>query len=173
MDKKKSKSPTISAAIRSACKDNFGVLDTSFLCQSVSIINMHSPVAVKDTDSLATAIGLLKSKSIGCVVVLDKNENLSGIFTERDCFLKVLGNRLDFENTPVSQYMSKEPATGKPDDTIAYALNLMSQGGFRHLPITDASGMPVGIISIRDVIDYIVDSFTKDLLAFETLETNV
>jgi len=162
---------TISAAIRNACKDNFGVLDSSFLCQSLSIINMHEPVAVYETDPLSKAIELLKRKNFGCVIVQDKNDNICGIFTERDCFLKLLGKEINFDETPVSGYMTKNPETGKPDDTIAYALNLMSQGGFRHLPITDGSGMAVGIISIRDVIDYIVESYTNDLLAFETIDS--
>ena len=47
--------------------------------------------------------------------------------------------------------------------SVAYALSLMSEGGFRHIPIVDEGGKPVAIISVRDIIDYIVRTMDKDL----------
>lgn len=160
----------INAAIRNACKNSFGVLDTNFLCQSLGIFNLKSPVYVRSGDSLHKVISLLKEKKIGCVLVLDNNDKLKGIFSERDCVLKIFGTDIDLKTAPVDDFMTKDPVTATPDITIAYALNLMSQGGFRHLPVVDETGMAVSMVSSKDVIDHIVDSFTNDLLDFQTFE---
>jgi CBS domain-containing protein len=63
--------------------------------------------------------------------------------------------------------MTKEPMTVTPEVTLAYALNLMSQGGFRHLPVVDDAGRPSGVLSVKDVIDLIVSQFVEDALALE------
>lgn len=157
----------ISAAIKIACKSNFGVLDSNFLCQSLGILSQNHPVTVSEEDTLWAVMTVLKNNKIGCVVVFDKQNKLSGIFSERDCITKIFGNEIDLKTTKVSEYMTKDPVTATPDVTIAYALNLMSQGGFRHLPVVDESGMPVSMISAKDIIDNIVESFTKDLLDFQ------
>lgn len=158
----------LNAAIRYACQVKFGVLDSGFLCESVSILAPAVPRCVNDKDSVAKVMRHLKSNRIGCVLVTDAQGLLKGIFSERDCILKAFDSGLDLETTPVSQLMTADPVTQPPDATLAYALNLMSQGGFRHLPIVDEDGMPVGIVSVKDVMDYIVKSFTDDLLAFPT-----
>ena len=49
-------------------------------------------------------------------------------------------------------------------DPIVYALNKMSVGGFRHVPLVDEERRPVGIISVKDIVDYIVDFFPNDVL---------
>ena len=167
MDKKRNDA-SISAAIRNACQTNFGVLDSSFLCQSLGILKLANPVTVGENDSLHYVISILKDQKVACVIVLNKAESLKGIFTERDCVTKICGNEIDLKKTPVSEYMTKDPVTATPEFTIAYALNLMSLGGFRHLPLVDGNGMPIGVVSIKDVMDHIVESFTNDLLGFET-----
>ncbi len=166
MDQKKNNSE-ISAAIKIACKTSFGVLDSAFLCQSLGVLSLNDAVTVQETDTLYDVIGILQNNKIGCVIVLDSKQTISGIFSERDCVLKILPNEIDFKKVNVSEYMTKEPVTATPEVTIAYALNLMSQGGFRHLPVVDETNMPVSMISAKDVIDYIVESFTKDLLEFQ------
>lgn len=158
----------ISAAIRLACKSSFGVLDSNFLCQSLGILKLQEPISVEENDSVRTVIGVLQKNKIGCVTVLGSKGELKGIFTERDCVLKVFDSGFDPDDTSVAQVMTADPVTATPDVTIAYALNLMSQGGFRHLPIVDESNITIGMVSVKDVIDHIVDSFTADLLQFET-----
>lgn len=166
MDQKKP-NEDISAAIKIACKTSFGVLDSSFLCQSLGVLSLHDAVKVSENDSLHDVIDVLKNNKIGCVVVVNSAQLICGIFSERDCVLKVFGNDINLKTTKVSEYMTKDPVTATPDMTIAYALNLMSQGGFRHLPVVDDTNMPVSMISAKDVIDYIVESFTNDLLDFQ------
>lgn len=158
----------ISAAIRNACRHNFGVLDSNFLCQSVGTLNLSDAVTVSETEKVARVVEKLKDNRIGCAVVQNAEEKLIGIFTERDFLFKVFNSGVDLEKASVAEYMTREPVAVAPDVTIAYALNLMSHGGFRHLPIVDSSFTAVSVISIKDVVDHIVETFTRDLLDFET-----
>ena len=86
---------------------------------------------------------------------------LIGIITERDLLLKLDQAELD---APIGRLMTSDPEVLTPDDPIVYALNKMSVGGFRHIPLVDSERRPVGIVSVKDIIDYIVDFFPNDVL---------
>ena len=167
-DSKRKKDHEISAAIRYACKRNFGVLDSNFMCQSLSILSITAPICVHSTDSVISVINTLRANKGGCVLVLDSSDKLVGIFSERDCVLKIIGQNIDLQKVQIAEYMTKDPVCQPPDCTIAYALNLMSQGGFRNLPVVNDEGTILGVVSTKDVVDYIVTSFTEDLLTFNT-----
>lgn len=158
----------INLAIRNACQQKFGVLDSSFLCQSIGILHLKSPLSVKQDASIAEVVNILKHNKVGCILVVDADAKLIGIFSERDCVLKVIGMNIDFNKTPISTVMTPNPVSQGTDCTIAYALNLMSHGGFRHLPVVDDDNHPVSMLSIKDIIDHIVTAFTQDLLGFST-----
>ncbi len=158
-------------AIKNFCKTQFGVLDSNFLCQSISSLNPKTPITVSPETTLDKVIEKLQSCKIGGVLVVDQSKKLIGVFTERDCVQKVLGRGIDMSVTPVSAYMTKDPVAQTPDTTTAYALNLMSHGGFRHLPIVDQDNVPIGIISVKDVLDHIVESFFNDLIDFKEIDT--
>lgn len=157
----------VNAAIKLACKTSFGVLDSNFLCQSLGILDFKNPIFVKPQDKLIKAVSALKENKIGAVLVVDEQDKLCGIFSERDCILKVLGNSIDFNQALVSEYMTSSPTSATPDVTIAYALNLMSLGGFRHLPIVTEDNTTIAVVSIKDIVDHLVESFTSDLMQFE------
>jgi len=65
---------------------------------------------------------------------------------------------------PIESVMTKDPVCERPETTVAYALNLMSHGGFRHLPIVDQDMMPIGILSVKDVVDYLVGKMMEGLV---------
>jgi CBS domain-containing protein len=117
---------------------------------------MRDPLVVSAGDSVAYCVDLLAEHKTGSVLVVDDDEHLVGIFTERDCVIKVLRGSPEVLKQPVRELMTKEPVSERPDTTIAFALNLMSHGGFRNLPIVDEAGHPVGVLSVKDVIDYLV-----------------
>src|SRR6266576_4094752 len=80
---------------------------------------------------------------------------LVGIVTQGDCAIKVLLPGLDAKQTPVSQVMTGNPVTVKPDDPLQGCMAMMAARGFRHLPVLDA-GKVVGVISIGDVVKDII-----------------
>ena len=157
----------VNEAIQLACDRSFGVLDSGFMCQSISIVNPPAPLCVGEDTSVSDVLAILRRERVGCVLVTDQSGKLVGIFSERDCILKVTENFTAVIKEPVSAIMTRDPVTQTPDATIAFALNLMSQGGFRHIPIVDSEGVPTGLISVKDVVDYMVGRFVDDILSLD------
>jgi CBS domain-containing protein len=100
---------------------------------------------------------------VGCVMVVEDG-HLIGIFTERDVLTRVAGEPIDLDRRTVGELMTLDPETLTLDDDIAYALNKMSIGGFRHVPLVDCDGRPTGLISMRHIVDYIVDLFPRAVM---------
>ena len=65
--------------------------------------------------------------------------------------------------------MTANPESLRMTDSIAYALNKMSVGGYRHIPLVDNASAPVGVISVKDIINYIVRFFPKSIMNLPTL----
>ncbi len=106
----------------------------------------------------ADALEAMKKYRVGCVLVFDHGR-LAGIFTERDLLTKLDPEHPDIQNVKLGEVMTHDPALLLEEDTIAYALNRMSVGGFRHVPVLRADH-PIGVISIRDVLHYITSKIT-------------
>lgn len=168
MDEKKTlmDSGEIESALGRGCNRQFGALDQRYLCQSIGTLNPPEPLTVTSTTTLDKVLGILQHHKIGCVVVVDESGKLTGIFSERDWILKVAELKTDIHSIPVSEVMTPEPVSEAMETTIAFALSLMSQGGFRHLPIVDDDNTPVGIISVKDVVDHMVTTCLQELLEF-------
>ena len=162
----------ISGAIKLMCHTNVGALDKAFLCQSIGVLNTPSAIVVHESASLDEVLLLLQEKKRGCVGVVDAKGVIIGIFSERDFVVKVARDFANLKTHAISDFMTKDPVTQPPDCTIAFALNLMSQGGFRNLPVVDQHGAPLAIVSVKDVVDYLVESFTSALLDFPVDDNN-
>lgn len=157
----------INKAIQLVCRRSIGVLDTNFLCQSIGILNPPTPLTVREDSSIRDALAVLREARAGCLLVLSAKGSLVGIFSERDCLLKVVPQFEQMVDRGISEVMTREPVTQSIDGTIGFALTLMSEGGFRHIPIVDESGVPTGLLSVKEVMDYIVAKFIDDALAFD------
>ena len=142
---------------------NFGVLDNLFLPRSLGSQNQKPPLTVHESTSIQEALALLREHKIGCLVLLNDEDKIAGIFTERDVVLKVSVCDMSLPETAVSTVMTLNPHTEKMTTSMAFALNMMSQGGYRHIPIVDDDGYPVGVVSVKDIVDYIVEQLNKDL----------
>src|SRR5258708_26117295 len=104
---------------------------------------------VKADIRLREAGKLMATHKIGAVMVGDET-NLIGIFTERDLAFKVVAMGRDPEGIRLSEVMTRDPDTLRPEDTAHDSLQRMSQRGYRHLPVVAYSGRLVGMVSIRD-----------------------
>jgi CBS domain-containing protein len=133
------------------------VLDQRALSEPTHRLCPRPPLAVPLGAPLADAVRLMRENRVGCVLVVD-GAYLAGIVTERDLLMKLQGADLERR---VDDLMTPAPETLHPDDPIAFALNLMSDGGFRHVPLVDAQSRPVGIVSVKDVVNYLADFFPK------------
>ena len=136
------------------------VLDERMLREPIARLDPPAPLVVAPAAPLAEAVGAMRDHRVGCLLVVDDGR-LCGIITERDLLLKL--DRWDMER-PVADLMTPDPEVLSPDDPMLYALNKMSVGGFRHVPLVDAAGRAVGIVSVKDIVDYLVDVFASDVL---------
>jgi len=124
---------------------------------------LRAPVCVPPHATVAQAVAAMTERSIGCILVVEAGR-LAGVFTERDVLTKVVAGGLDAEATRVTQVMTANPECLTLDDRVAYALNMMSVGGFRHIPLVDGERRPTGVLAMRDVVDFIVDLFPAEVL---------
>jgi CBS domain-containing protein len=144
-------------SIQSACSIGVELIPPTLLCDSIGSIGLKEPYTVKSDTLLGRCIQMMQNRCCGSVLVISDTGKIVGIFTERDCLLKVMGRGIDLESATVSQFMTPNPVCERPEASIAFALNLMSNGGFRHIPIIDQDGIPIGIVSVKDVVDHIVN----------------
>jgi CBS domain-containing protein len=137
-------------------------LDGRFLRDPIAVLQPANPVCAEAGTSVNEVVRQMQEHHIGCVLVV-AGGTLVGVFTERDLLRDVFGSALDLETTPVERVMTESPETLRPTDPIVFALNKMSLGGFRHIPLVDDGGRPVGIISVKDIVDYIADFFAAEV----------
>jgi CBS domain-containing protein len=122
---------------------------------AISVLRPRTPITVEIDTSVANAIRQMNNHNIGCVLVVDEDGRLAGIFTERDVLGRVTCKVEDLSHARVRDYMTERPWSLRAEDPIRHALHLMSAHGFRHLPLVDGENRPDGIISFRDVVRYL------------------
>lgn len=120
----------------------------------VSLLRPPRPITVRPTTTIREAIPIMLEHDIGALLVVDRDGKLLGIFSERDLLTKVAGIYETWEELPVAQFMTTNPETVSPRDTLAFALHKMDVGGYRHLPMV-VDGTATGVLSVRDMLRYI------------------
>jgi CBS domain-containing protein len=111
-------------------------------------------LVVEPGTTLDEAARRMAERNVGTVLALDGGR-LVGILTERDVLRAVAAGYTGSD--PVSRWMTHHPETVEASDTTAHAAVLMIHGGFRHLPVVEAGGGVVGILSIRDLVRLTLD----------------
>jgi CBS domain-containing protein len=132
--------------------------------EPVSSLVQGPAVTIGPDATIQQAVECLQERHIGCVLVAGEDGKLAGIFTERDLLNRVAGRRLDWGSVRVADYMTRDPESLRPGDHIVWALNLMHVGGYRHVPLVDEAGRPVGVISVKDIVSFLVELFPAAVL---------
>lgn len=120
----------------------------------ISSLHLNKVITISAGSTLSKVINVLNEKAIGAILVVDKNNDTVGIFTERDILRKVVNRSLDFNSEIVDNFMTKNLETLCEKDPIAFALNRMSEGSYRHIPITKDNKI-VYMLSVKDIVDQI------------------
>ncbi len=116
------------------------------------------PITVNINASVREAAKLMFDNRIGSVLVVDEENRLRGIITERDLiYLVAMGKTVNADEYPVWQIMTENPITISPHEPVTRALAIMREASIRHLPVVDEENKPIGVISIRDVVNYIAE----------------
>lgn len=128
------------------------------------------PATVGESATVLEAVELMVRKRVGAVAVA-KDERLLGIFTERDVMLRVVMARRDPARTSMAEVMTSDVVSAGIEMTAGEALALMIERHFRHLPILDAAGRVLGMLSIRNLLESRVDDLTRELDSLEVYLT--
>ena len=125
--------------------------------ESVSRLHPTPPWHVQPSQTIAEAVALMRQEGVGCLLVCDE-DRVVGIFTERDLMRRVLaaGRPLSLE---VAECMTPRPVVVHPKEPIGAAIRRMEEGGYRHLPVVDETGRPVGVLSAKRIVRYLVEHF--------------
>lgn len=141
--------------------------DARLLEERVTLLPHRPPLVFGGSEPVKEAMQAMQQRHRGCVLITADGtlrSELTGIFTERDILLKVIDCGRNPATLPLREVMTAEPESLGLDARLAWALNMMSIGGYRHLPITDDRGFPAFILSVRDVVEFLVDSFPSEIL---------
>ena len=112
------------------------------------------PVTCFKTDTVSKAVSLMSEKNYGEIVVVDKEDKVVGICTERDILKKLVNNKLDPTKTKIEKIMTHNPRVGKENDEVLNWLRIMSNDRFRRLPVVDNSGKIKVIFTQGDFVSY-------------------
>lgn len=124
--------------------------------------------SIRPQDTIGHAVEVLRDKRIGAVVVTDANGALVGILSERDIVRKLADTPGRTLPQNVEDVMTKEVQTISPDETLVSALKTMTNGRFRHMPVTDSTGL-IGMITIGDAVNYRLTALEHEALQMKQL----
>ena len=110
--------------------------------------------------SVSEAAKLMANAKVSAVLVLE-HERLIGIFTERDAVSRVIAKDRDARTTRLADVMTASPKNIAPDKTFGYALLMMHENGFRHVPVV-ANDRVVGLVSARNALDPDLEEFVAE-----------
>jgi CBS domain-containing protein len=135
-------------------------IERSLMEDRVKAILRRDPITISPKATIGDAIQLMLKENLGALLVVDDQENLLGIFSERDLLKKVVGIHEDLKEIYVQDFMTPNPETVAPKDPLNYALHKMDIGGYRHVPATDGR-KPIGMVSVRDMLRHMTNMCQK------------
>jgi CBS domain-containing protein len=118
--------------------------------EQVRYVMTPDPIAIRSDASVIDAARRMRDEGIGDVIVVD-DDRVCGILTDRDIVVRGLAEECDPRATRVADVCSRELTTVRPEDTVNHAVRLMREHAIRRLPVVDAAGQPVGIVSLGDL----------------------
>ena len=140
--------------------------------QISNIIAGRKLVSASGDTSVRGACRLMAENNVGALVIVESCR-IAGIFTERDVLTKVLAGDLDPDATALETVMVADPQTIQADRPLAHALHMMADGGFRHVPVVDTQGVPLGMVSARDALGEDIVDLERDLRRRDEVEGSI
>lgn len=141
--------------------------DAALLKEPLTIVPSRPPIAFSPEQSVKDGMLAMQQRHRGCILITQDGtlrSSLVGIFTERDVLLRVINSGRNPAGVALGELMTPDPETLPFDARIAWALNMMAVGGYRHLPITDRQGWPTAVLAVRDIVEFLVESFPAEIL---------
>jgi CBS domain-containing protein len=143
------------------------VFDSELLRQPTGILPARKPILFSPESSVTDAVRAMQGEHRGCVLVTRDGSletPLAGIFTERDVLFRIVDRGRNPATLALSEVMTADPERLHVNDKVAAVLHMMSVGGFRHIPVVDDDERPCFVVSVRDVVEMLVESFPRVIL---------
>jgi diguanylate cyclase (GGDEF)-like protein len=125
-------------------------------------------LTIRKDDSAANAAQKMSENNVGCLVVVDANDKMVGVLTERDMLTKILTTNNPPSNVLISDIMTAHTISCTMNTSIVEAERLMAEHAIRHLPIL-GNNVPISMASSRDLIAYQLRTNTAKKNAAEQL----
>jgi len=114
-------------------------------------------ITIAPDDTVFNAVKLMDEKCIGSLLILDDAGKIAGLFSERDCFRKVVLEGKPSRDVQISDVMTTKVIYVTPENTVDECMSLMTEKRIRHLPVIDADDKIVGVISSGDLVKYVAN----------------
>ena len=125
--------------------------------EPVRNVMRRKPLTAPPETLVSKAAKLMAARRVGSILIVE-DHHLVGIFTERDVLVRVVARGLDPRVTRLADVMTRTPVTVDPNKPFGYALLVMHENGFRHLPVVDG-GKLIGTLSSRSAMDPDLEEF--------------
>ena len=130
--------------------------------QFVAHLDLTSFATVKTGTKVRDALVRMRRSRVSAVLVLNEEDGLIGIFTERDVLLKVADSPPALDNA-VDDLMTADPQSVTANTSVGHALQLMNAGDYRNVPVLDESGGVIGNLSQQVMIRFLTDYFPREI----------
>ena len=112
------------------------------------------PITFLATDKVSEAVTVMSEKNYGSVIIVDKQEKVIGVVTERDIVKKLVNAGLSPKNTKLEKIMTKNPRVANENDNVVDWLRIMSNDRFRRLPVVDEKNKIKVIFTQGDFVSF-------------------
>ena len=129
--------------------------------EKIQDIRLRLPLCLQKSTPLKTVVERMQTEHKGYAIVLNGSE-IVGLFTERDLLTRVILQQVSFE-TPIEKLMTPHPKTLSMSHSIADAIKMMNEGGYRHLPLLNEKGEAEGMVSVNDLLLFLSEHFPYEI----------
>ena len=112
------------------------------------------PLTRPEDATVADAVAEMSARDFGSVIVVDDDEKVIGVVTERDIMKRIVNEGRDPATTPLSEIMTRDPRVARETDDLLDWLRIMSNERFRRLPVVDEDGRIVTVFTQGDFVSF-------------------
>ena len=109
------------------------------------------------------AARLMREQHVGCLVVVDETDAgrvVAGMLTDRDIVMAIVAHDLDARTLRIEDVMSVDLVTAREDDSVMDLIATMRRKGVRRVPVVDARSVLIGLVTLDDVLEIIVQELS-------------
>ncbi len=128
----------------------------------VLALELQTPLLLDGSTSVGDTIRAMREQGLGYALITAQGR-LTGIFTERDVFLSVVGDSAALSQA-VSSLMTRDPVTVAENDPVWQVVSRMHEGGFRQVPVLDSEGRAVACVRHKDIAQFMANHFADHVL---------